>query len=54
MTQEEIEIPSVDEVVELITQYVFVAISTEPMVDRDTIRQSVLRAFEELRLIEST
>ena len=50
--EEEMEIPEPAEVIEVITQHVFVTVSSEPVLDLDTIRQSVTRAFEELGLIE--
>ena len=41
MTHEEMEIPAPS------------TVSTEPVLDREIIRQSVIRAFEELGLIET-
>lgn len=53
MTLEEMEIPNPSTVIEDTTEQVFATVSTEPVVDRGIIRQSVIRAFEELGLIET-
>lgn len=52
MLNKEMEIPDASEVVDAITDAVLATVSTEPIIDRDIIKESVIRALEELGLIE--
>lgn len=52
MLTKEMEIPSAETVIDTITQQVLATVSTEPIIDRDIIKESVIRALEELGLIE--
>lgn len=52
MLKQEMEIPDASEVVDAITDAVLATVSTEPIIDREIIRQSVIRGFEKFGLLE--